>query len=86
MNTTTIMPPESPCCSEAVRSDVLTCLRRQPRMPLSIDELVGSLAGVSASQVESALQELEGRVPGPEGPGSAYVHRCRCSDLSVYIP
>ncbi|MCL4473753.1 MAG: hypothetical protein M1539_03295 [Actinobacteria bacterium] len=86
MNITTIIPPKRVLCQDVIRSDVLSCLRRQPCVPLSVEILADSLAGVTQSQVERALLEIEGPIAGADGKDSAYVHRCRCSNDAVFIP
>jgi len=89
LNITTIIPPARPervLCLDVLRKDVLTCLRRQPCVPLSVEDLADSLSGVSASQVERALFEIEGPVVSVDGSDDAYVHRCRCTNVAVYIP
>ena len=86
MGITTIVPPRRVPCLDVIKSDVLDCLRRQPCVPLSVDNIAGSLTSVTPAQVERALLEIEGPVTGPDGCDSAYVHRCRCSNQAVYIP
>ena len=69
-----------------IRNDVLSCLRRQPCVPLDPDSIAGNLAAVTPAQVERALFEIEGPVTGPDGDDGAYVHRCRWTGHAVYIP
>lgn len=84
MSITTEMPPDKVLCLDLVRNDVLTCLKRQPNVPVTVDEMVGNIAGVTHSQIVRALFEIEGPVTSGDG-DDAYVHRCRCSDAAVYI-
>ncbi|MHB1361897.1 MAG: hypothetical protein ACYCW5_04780 [Thermoleophilia bacterium] len=86
MNITTIIPSKRVLCLDVIRNDVLSCLRRQPGVPLSVETLADSLAGITKSQVERALFEIEGPITGADGRDTAYVHRCRCSGDAVYIP
>ena len=86
MSITTIIPPKSVLQLDLIRNDVLSCLKRQPNVPVSVDEMVGSIAGVTPLQVERALFAIEGPVMCFDGRQDAYVHRCRCTNAAVYIP
>lgn len=85
MSITTIIPPKRVPSLDVIRKDVLNCLKRQPNVPVSVDEMAGTISGVSRFQVERALFAIEGRVAGADGKQDAYVHRCRCSSAAVYI-
>ncbi len=85
MSITTIIPPRTAVCLDVIRNDVLKCLKRQPNVPVSVDDIAGSIAGVSPLQVERALFAIEGPVTSAGGGQDAYVHRCRCSNAGVYI-
>ncbi|MHB1325527.1 MAG: hypothetical protein ACYDGS_10275 [Thermoleophilia bacterium] len=85
MNITTIIPPNTVLCLDVIRKDVLNCLKRQPNVPVSVDEMVENIAGISRLQIERALFAIEGPVTGVDGREGAYVHRCRCTNAGVYI-
>jgi hypothetical protein len=64
--------------------DVMTTLRRQPEVPLSLGVIADCIAGVTVPQVERVVNKLEGPVPGRDGDG--YIHFCRINYEAVYIP
>ncbi|MHB8792818.1 MAG: hypothetical protein ACYC6O_05715 [Thermoleophilia bacterium] len=85
MGITTIIPPKTVICPDVIRNDVLNCLKRQPNIPVSVEEMSGNIAGVSPLQIERALHAIEGPVTGVDGRDGAYVHRCRCTNAAIYI-
>lgn len=93
MSISTIIPPkgetppdEETRPDEGLLEDVFLCLKRQPNIPLTVDDLMESVAGATSAQVEQAIDELEGPVPAPRGHRCSYVHRARCSNKAVFIP
>lgn len=85
MNITTIIPPKMFFSVDVIQDDVLDCLKRQPDVPVSLDEMVASIAGASRLQVLTALLAIEGPVDSAADTDGAYVHRCRINDAGVYI-
>lgn len=85
MSITTIIPPKTVISLDVIRKDVLNCLKRQPNLPVSVEEMAGNIAGVSPLQIERALFAIEGPVAGLDGKEGAYVHRCRCTNAAIYI-
>lgn len=84
MSITTVLPmPREYTCSSLMQ-DVMTTLRRQPEVPLSLGVIADSIAGITVAQVERAVKNLEGPVPGREE--DAYIHFCRVNYEAVYIP
>ena len=84
MSITTILPPQRDDRLTRIMEDVLTCLRRQPGVPVDLQLVADSIAGLSVDQVERAVLRLEGPAPGPDG--VAYVHFCRVHNQAVFIP
>jgi len=64
--------------------DVMAALRRQPGVSLNLGVIADSIAGITVTQVERAVKNLEGPVPGRDG--DAYIHFCRVNYEAVYIP
>lgn len=90
MGISTLLPPVKRVSASRIREDVIACLRRQPGVPLDLRYLEASIAGVSYADIERAVRQLEGPVPGYySNRGSkkeAYVHLCRLNNQAVYIP
>jgi len=84
MGTTTILPPAHEKTMSRLTEDVLSCLCRQPMVPLDLRVIADSIAGVTVAQVERAVANLEGPIAQP-GDG-AYVHHCRLNNQAVFIP
>ncbi|MFA5809934.1 MAG: hypothetical protein WC935_06325 [Thermoleophilia bacterium] len=85
MSINTIIPPKTVLCLDVIRNDVLNCLKRQPNVPVSVEEMAGNITGVSRLQIERALIAIEGPVTGADGTEDAYVHQCRRTNAAVYI-
>lgn len=84
MSVTTVLPmPREYSCSRLMQ-DVMTTLRRQPEIPLNLGVIADSIAGVNVAQVERAVKNLEGPLPGHDA--EAYIHFCRVNYEAVYIP
>lgn len=84
MSMITILPPACEYSLSRLMEDVLTCLRRQPMVPLDLRVVADSLAGATLSDVERAIEKLEG--PVARAGEDAYVHLCRINNQAVYIP
>ncbi|MEK6537436.1 MAG: hypothetical protein AABZ63_08120 [Actinomycetota bacterium] len=85
MSIPTIIPPKTILCVDVIGNDVLNCLKRQPNVPVSVEEMAGNITGVSRLQIEQALFAIEGPVAGVDGREDAYVHQCRRTNAAVYI-
>ncbi|MHB1389657.1 MAG: hypothetical protein ACYCXF_00255 [Thermoleophilia bacterium] len=85
MNITTIIPPKMFFAVDVIQDDVLTCLKQQPNVPVSLDEMVARITGASRLQVLTALLAIEGPVDSAADTDGAYVHHCRMNDSGVYI-
>lgn len=63
---------------------ILNILKQQPGVPFSVITLAEML-GMTPLEIDNALEEIEGPVPGSEEPG-AYLYVARNSNQAVYIP
>ena len=84
MSITTILPPVRDASLPRTMEDVLTCLKRQPGIPVDLRRVADSIAGLNVAQVEKAVLKLEGPTPGPAK--EAYIHFCRVNNQAVFIP
>ncbi len=84
MGISTILPLARRKSQSRVAGDVLSCLRRQPMVPLDLGVIADSIAGATIADIERAVANLEG--PVTEAGEGVYVHYCRLNNQAVYIP